>query len=130
MKRLIHVNPQRVGEMCSTILLFDLNQTSLSKSCCITFIPYNETIGLPFPLYLNYFWRIIISLSFIITLVQGKKHVQQTSVKYSTLYRYPSECYSIFPPTLFDICFEVEYFDPKPSIFLLCLLFNLGYRGL
>ena len=35
--------------------------------------------------------------------------------------------YSIFSQMVFDICFEV---DTLTSIFLLRLLFDLGYRGL
>ena len=38
--------------------------------------------------------------------------------------------YSIFAQILFNIRFQVKYLGLEASFFLLCLLFNLSYRGL
>ena len=47
----------------------DLAQTNISK--IVNFSPLSERKGLPFPLYLNFIWRALLVLSFLLTLTEG-----------------------------------------------------------
>jgi len=52
---------------------FISSNKNLSFTSVVQFRPFNDQDGLPFPLYLNYYWRTALALSSLFTLIQGTK---------------------------------------------------------
>ena len=49
------------------------NTSNVQLEDIITFEPFDQTVGLPFPLYLDPIWKFLLATTLLITLVQGTR---------------------------------------------------------